>query len=217
MALTHEGENGETASIIQRSLEETAIKIMWLCKRDTSERVRRYISDGLKVELEFEKIIRKTVAENEGLETELEERMLRSIQNHIDAASISREEIGKSKKMPDMAAIHQDVSSDPKGSRLGYVVQQRLGSHAVHGNWPSLRRDYLTKSEIEGYSLQPNAEPVEFHVNQFMSGARYVILAAKAYVGFCLVDKSLNSFNNMLLAAEEELLVQYDKAIKFGL
>jgi Family of unknown function (DUF5677) len=210
IALTHKGEFGEAASIIFRSLNESAIKIMWLCESDTENRAKRMIADGLKVELEFEAEIRKNIKESDGEPAALEARMLKSIHNHFLAAELTRDEVTQIKKLPDMWSILDGIGQ----SRLQYVIQQKLGSHAVHGTWPSLLADYLTPSENEAFPFQPRDGPVSPHINQYMMGSRMVLRACSAFAGFALTGDGCDAFVALLDDVDDQLMSDYEKAIE---
>ena len=212
VALTHKGNFGESASIIFRSLNESAIKIMWLCESDTENRAKRMIADGLKVELEFEAEIRKNIEESGVEPTALEARMLKSIANHFSAAELTRDEVTKIKKLPDMYSILDGIGL----SRLQYVVHQRLGSHAVHGTWPSLLADYLTPSGDEAFPFQPKDGPIRMHINQYMMGSRMVLRACSAFAGFALTGDSSDAFVALLDDVDDQLMSDYIKAIELA-
>ncbi len=155
VALSHEGLFGETTNIIDRCIAESAIKIAWLCHHRKDDYFNRYLSEGLKTELEFKKLIEKAI-DDRGKPIKIEERMLKSIRNHISSSGLSKAEIETAKKLPDMAAMIDSLGHD----RLMYIVIQRMGSHHVHGTWPSLRLHYL---EEENGILHPRDHDCETH------------------------------------------------------
>src|SRR3990167_3353096 len=61
VTLSHEGLFGETTSIIDRCIFESAIKLNWLCANPTDENFNRFIAEGLKTEVEFKKKIELTL------------------------------------------------------------------------------------------------------------------------------------------------------------
>jgi len=98
VALSHEGIFGETTSIIDRSIFESAIKLSWLCHKSDEESFNRFIAEGLKTEIEFKKKIESNITQRNGQKTIIENRMLRSIGNYIEKSGLSIESITESKK-----------------------------------------------------------------------------------------------------------------------
>ncbi len=171
------------------------------------------IASGLSPELEFEKEIAANIEANDGTQTPLEGRMLASIQRHFDAAGLTRDEVYSSKRLPDLSAMFRDIG----WSRLQYVVLQRLGSHAVHGNWPSLLSDYLEQTDVQGFDFMPRGDPKDAHVNMFMTGARITLKAISAYCNIMMTDPSRNDFEGLAQEAHELLMRDYRRAVENGL
>ena len=103
--LSHEGSFGETAAIVDRCLCESAIRIQWLCSKNSSDRILRFLGDSLRPELEFELEIRAKITERSGTVLPIEQRMLSSIENHIAAAGVTRDEIKQSKRLPNFSQM----------------------------------------------------------------------------------------------------------------
>ena len=178
VALSHkEGLFGETTAILDRCIFESVIKASWLCKTGDEGQFARFIADGLKTEIEFKNQIEKIISERGGSPLVIESRMLKSIENYISSSGLSEQEISNSKKLPDLASMIQSVGGD----RLHYVVGQKLGSHHVHGTWPSLRFWYLT--EHDGV-LGPRDHDCATHVNQYVFIPIFVLQAVRAFVEF---------------------------------
>lgn len=199
VALSHEGLFGETTNIIDRCITESATKIAWLCHHRKYDYFNRLLSEGLKTELEFKKVIEKAINDR-GKPLKIEERMLKSIQNHINSSGLSESEIGTAKKLPDMAAMIESLGHD----RLMYIVIQRMGSHHVHGTWPSLRLHYL---EEENGILHPRDHDCETHVNQYVFIPILVLTAMKNFIGFiCKDEADREAFQQVPNAIEEEIM-----------
>ena len=199
VALSHEGLFGETTNIIDRCITESAIKIIWLCNHRNDDYFNRLLSEGLKTELEFKKVIGEAISKR-GKPIKIEERMLKSIQNHINSSGLSEPEIEASKKLPDMAAMIDSLGLD----RLMYIVIQRMGSHHIHGTWPSLRLHYL---KDEGEILRPRDHDCETHVNQYVFIPLLVLTAMKSFIEFiCKEDADRDAFQQVPNAIEEEIM-----------
>ena len=199
VALSHEGLFGETTNIIDRCITESAIKIIWLCRHRNDDYFNRLLSEGLKTELEFKKVIEEAISDR-GKPLHIEERMLKSIQNHISSSGLSESEIEVSKKLPDMAAMIDSLGLD----RLFYIVIQKIGSHHIHGTWPSLRFHYLDE---EDNVLRPRDHDCETHVDQYVYIPLVVITAMKSFIEFiCKDEADRDAFQHTLNAIEEEIL-----------
>lgn len=209
VALSHEGSFGETSAIVDRCLCESAIRIEWLCAERTQERVLRYLTDSLRPELEFETQIRSNIGERDNHPLPIETRMMKSIQNHFDAAQVTRGDIAQSKRLPDMAAMLEGLGYD----RLAYVVVQRMGSHHIHGTWPSLLHHYLTQSdEISEYAFHPRHQSVQMHVNQYVHGSRFALQAGIAYSRLLFDEAEAESLEALCGDILEEMLAHYREA-----
>lgn len=209
-ALSHEGRFGETASIVDRCLCETAVKIVWLCEADTDARVLRYMAASLNPECEFERLILDNISRRGGDRQPVEERMLASIQRHFDAAGLTREDARIAKKLPDVATMIESSGYD----RLDYIVLQRLGSHHIHGTWPSLLMHYLEASPSGEFAFFPRGRPVEMHLNQYVHGCRFVLRAVEAYSRRCLTGDSQGAFQGLAQDALNEIIDHFSQALR---
>jgi hypothetical protein len=178
VALSHEGLFGETTAIVDRCIFESCVKVRWLCQNVSADGFTRFLADGLKTELELKEKIEKAVKSRGGQALEIENRMLRSIARYVESSGISAAEITASKKLPDMAAMIDSLGHD----RLTYVVGQRIGSHHIHGTWPSLRMHYLDEG-ADGL-LMPRDHDCSTHVNQYVFVPLFVLDAMEHFIRF---------------------------------
>ena len=181
VALSHQRLFGETTAIIDRCIFESALTVRWICSGSIQERAKQFTANGLKTEIEFKKHIESNINDRSGQTWAIEKRMLRSIDNQIEAAKLSAEEIISSKKMPDMASMLESLGH----SRLAYVIWQRIGSHHIHGTWPSLLVHYL--EEVQAGVFGPRDHDCETHVNQFVNTSLIVLEAVDSFVR-CVVS-----------------------------
>ncbi len=179
VALSHNGLFGETTALIDRCIFESCVKAAWLCLSDSKEMFTRFVADGLKTELELKDQIEAKIAARAGNGVlEIEKRMLSSISRHLRSSGLADQEIATAKKLPDLAAMLDALGQH----RLTYVVGQRLGSHHVHGTWPSLRMHYL-EDKGDGV-LQPRDHDCATHVNQYIMVPLVVLDAMRSFVTF---------------------------------
>jgi hypothetical protein len=183
VALSHEGLFGETTALIDRCIFESCVKVAWLCQNDSADRFDRFLADGLKTELELKAKIKANIGSRGGQIVEIEKRMLASIDRHMASSELSESQIASTKKLPDMAAMIEGLAQD----RLMYIVGQRIGSHHVHGTWPSLRTHYLEDNE-EGM-LRPRDHDCPTHVNQYVFVPMIVLGAMKGFVHFIFSEE----------------------------
>jgi len=178
LRLASEDRHFEAISIVDRSLHETAIKLSWLCRSKDPDRFERYLSDGLRNDLEFRNHILANV-ETRGHQIAIETRMLESIDRSIRTSGIAKEEIPKIKKLPSLETMMREV-----GFRdLAYVVVQRMGSHAVHGTWTGLLASTI---DVEKSTLSLRSEFNSPHPNQLMFSSLMVLRAISAFCNFVM-------------------------------
>ena len=180
VTLSSQGDFGETTLIIDRCIFESAMKICWMTDRDTADRTSRFLADGLKAELEFLAIVKENVRNRKGVELPLESRMIRKIANTIGASGLSESEVTSAKRLPSLADILREIDHD----RLEYVVGMKLGSHAVHGTWPSLLSHYLEKDESDNW--QPRDANSETDFNQYVNVSLFVLMAIRSWAIWAL-------------------------------
>lgn len=201
IALSHNGRFGETTALLDRCIFESCVKVMWLCHKGTDDAFRRYLADGLKTEVELSAEINGNIADREGNRVlAIEERMLKSIKRHMALAGLTEEEISETKKLPNTAAMISDLGHQ----RLMYVVGQRLGSHHVHGTWPSLLMHYL---EEQDGSLVLRDHDCDTHPNQFVMVPLLVLSAMAAYIGFIFHScADIEPMKGLLDSVEQKIL-----------
>jgi len=209
VALSHQGKFGETTAIVDRCIFESAIKLIWLCRSDSPEEFTRYLATGLKTELELKASIERNIATRDGVTLPIEERMLASIANHIDASGLTEAEIASTSNLRDLAAMIQGLGHE----RLFYTVGQRIGSHHVHGTWSSLLFHYLEKHEFgNSYRFAPRGHDCPTHINQFMFVPLIVLHAMADYVRYTLEQDDANALNGLFTSTEHEIMRIYNEA-----
>ncbi len=208
VALSHEGRFGETTAIIDRCIFESAVKIAWLSTNSTQQKFDQYIADGLKPEIEFKNIIQKNSTKR-GRTVPIEQRMLDSIKKCISTSGLTEQSIGQSQKLLDLASMLRDISMD----RTMYVAAQRMGSHHIHGTWPSLLFHYLEESKDDPQDLVPSGHNSSTHINQFIFVSTMVLLASKAHARYALKDPEAEQFTKLFDSTLEEIESYYSEII----
>jgi hypothetical protein len=181
VALSHEGLFGETTAILDRCIFESSIKLTWLCVKRDEESFVRFIAEGLKTELEFKRKIHENISDRAGKRLTIEDRMLASISRYISNSGLTEDQIVSAERVPDLAAMIQAIGHD----RLLYIVGLKIGSHHVHGTWPSLWMHYLRQ---EGSSLGPRDHDCPTHVNQYVFVPLVVLEAMRAFARLAFPD-----------------------------
>jgi hypothetical protein len=200
VALSHEGLFGETTAIVDRCIFESAVKLVWLCEAPLHDRFERFTAEGLKTELEFRDTINANIAARDGGVLPIEKRMLVSIENHVQSSGLTFEEIAAAKKCPDLASMIDALGHD----RLLYLIGQKIGSHHVHGTWPSLRFHYL--EENESGDLRPRDHDCDTHVNQYVFIPKIVLRAVEAFVRGVVADaEGQKAFLEVLESVHDEI------------
>ena len=200
VALSHEGLYGETTALIDRCIFESCVKVQWLCLQASDESFGRYIADGLKTELALKSEIETRIASRDGAVLPIERRMLESIGRCLSTSELTEGQITGAKKLPDLAAMLDVLGRD----KLAYVVGQKIGSHHVHGTWPSLLFHYLERDD-DG-TFRPRDHNVPTHVNQYVFIPFMVIGASKAFSVWLMNEPEASALTGMLQSIEDELL-----------
>jgi hypothetical protein len=169
---------GETTSLLDRSISESAVKIQWLCHKNSSESFGRYLADGLKQDLRFKKQIEKNINNRNGNILVIEQRMLSSINECIQLSRLSEQEIVDAKRLPDFASMCNDLNLGD----LFYTAIQRMGSHAVHGTWSELVFNYLRHDN--GQELYPRDHEIDTQDVQFIVIIRLVLGAMNSFLKY---------------------------------
>ncbi len=200
VALSHEGLFGETTAIVDRCVFESCVKLSWLCSQAVPDAFERFFAEGLKTELELEEEIKAKIEARHGAVQNIERRMLESIERAIASTGLTREQVARAKKLPDMAAMLTAIGH----RRLAYVVGQRLGSHHVHGTWVSLRLHYL-EAGADGL-LRPRDHDCETHVNQYLLVPQAVLAAMSSFLEFTVPDRNVAApFETAVRSAEKQI------------
>ncbi|PZO39379.1 MAG: hypothetical protein DCF19_14025 [Pseudanabaena frigida] len=194
------GAFGETTSIIDRCIFETAIKVIWLCKKNNNEYFERYLGNGLKTELELREKIENNIKDRDNKVLVVEERMLKSIDRIICSTNLTEEQIISSKKLPSVASMIDDINYD----RLTYVVSQKLGSHAVHGTWVDLFLNYLNEDNDH---LVPRDHDRLTHINQYIHISLVVLDSIREFIDYIFLNKSFsNPILDLLDSINDEII-----------
>lgn len=212
VALSHEGRFGETTAIVDRCIFESAIKILWLLKDPIEERFSRYLADGLKTEVEFKGRIQSNIADRSGMPLPIETRMLQSIYRHIAAAGLTEETVISTKKLPNLASMIDSLGLD----RLLYIVGQKIGSHHVHGTWPSLLLHYLEEQDGNGdFQFAPRGHHCSTHADQYVFIPLIVLQALCQYVSYVFDSRDYVSvFINLFQSTEDEIRSIYSEVTR---
>lgn len=178
IALSHEGEFGESTSILDRCIFESSVVLSWLCNTDVQDGFDRYIASGLRTELEIAEQINGAIAKRgTGEILQIEKRMLESVSRCLEEAGFDEKKIRDTKGLPDLAAMLSILGYQ----RFSYTAGQRVGSHHVHGTWVGLRYHYVEKDENGKYRAKQKSNT---HENQYVY-VTFIVLAALAdFVNF---------------------------------
>ena len=210
IALSHEGRFGETTAIVDRCIFESGVKIIWLCTDPSSEKFTRYLADGLKTELELKAKIDSNITARHGDVFPIETRMLASIANHIASAGLTETQISEAKKLPDLASMLSTIGFD----RLVYISAQKLGSHHIHGTWPSLLFHYLEEEPEGSRTFVPRGHDCSTHINQFMFVPLIILAAMSVYVQYAFGESGeTEAFRNLFESTEAEIMRLYTESL----
>ncbi len=206
VALSHEGRFGEATVILDRCIFESAVKVIWLTTDPTDDKFKRYLADGLKAEVEMRDIIEQNAKERGGQKLVIEERMLKSIDRCLSQAGLTQVEVKSTLQLPDLMSMLSAVGLN----RLMYVSMQKMGSHHIHGTWPSLLFHYLDE--------KPGSNPTELvpsfgastHANQYIYIPMMVLSAMIAHVKYALKQQDAGSFERFFQQLRHCGMLEHD-------
>jgi len=190
---------GETTSLLDRSISETAVKVQWLCHKNNVESFVRYIADSLSQDLILKKQISENIANRNGNILEIEQRMLKSIDRYIELSELSEQDINNAKRLPNFYSMCDDL----KLGELFYTAIQRMGSHAVHGTWSELVANYL---QHENGRFHPRDHEIDTQDVQFIVVIRLVLGAMKYFLKYVVSDISvIDDFVTAIKSIDKEI------------
>lgn len=208
VALSHEGLFGETTAILDRCIFETSVLTVWLCRQQSDEAFARYFAEGLKTELALKDRIEANVKARGKGKLAIERRMLGSIERCIQTSGLTVTQIADSKKLPNLASMIESLKQD----RLMYVVGQKIGSHHVHGTWPSLLFHYLDRDD-DG-TWHPRDHNCPTHVNQYVFVPLVVLSAVKAFIEFVFDEADdVEPLRSLIESIEQEIVAINHEAV----
>jgi len=178
---------GETPAIIDRVVFETTMKIRWLCLKDSAESFQRFLAEGLRRDLVLKKQVLDNISKRDDSPLVIEQRMLASIQRFIGQSQLVEAQILRLKPLPNLSSMCCDLKQED----LFYTVFQRMGSHAVHGTWTDLVRNYLQQDE-DG-TWRPRDHNVRTEDTQLAAISLLAIEAMKAFSEWAFEDSGLIS------------------------
>ncbi len=198
--LAREGRFGETTMLLDRCVAETAVKVQWLCVKDSDECFKRYLAEGLKRDLVLKGQIEKNVSEREGQMWVIEKRMLESIDACVESSGLTAAEILEMKQLQSLSDMHRDLKLDD----IFYTITQRMGSHGVHGTWTDLIVHYLEKDESDEFKLRDhNVRP---HENEFILISLIIVDTLWRYIEYLSIDAgTTEAFRNFFEDIRSEI------------
>lgn len=205
VALSHEGSFGESTSILDRCIFESCVILSWLCNSKIEDKFERYISSGLKTELELKSEIQKSIENRDGLVLNIEKRMLSSVRDCLSEVGFDEEKINNTKGLPDLAAMLTSIGHN----RFSYTAGQRIGSHHVHGTWVGLRNHYL---ELDENSVYRTKQLTKTHINQYVYITYMVLESLSNFVSY--IFESDKDEKNIILNLFEDTAEEITKLNK---
>ena len=200
IALSHNGLYGETTSILDRCIFESCIKVVWLCELSSKTKFEQFIADGLKTELKFKEKINANISSRNNKTLVIEGRMLASIDHYVASSGLSEEQIELINKLPSLLDM-----IGGKQQELLYIVAQKIGSHHVHGTWPSLFLHYVRLEENGFFS--PRDHDCETHANQYVIIPLFVLEAMGSFVRFVFSrQEDMENCLGLIKATKDEVL-----------
>jgi hypothetical protein len=207
VALSHTGKFGETTAIVDRCIFESTVKIRWLCENNETSNFHRYCADGLGAESALRGQILDKIKSRNGVALPIEDRMLASINDHFAAAGLDN--VSGLKPLPNLADMVRGLGEE----KILYITGQKLGSHHIHGTWPSLLFHYLEERDSAGnFKFGVRGHDCETHTNQYITMPLLLMSAIESYLAFLLYAPAEETFRGLLETTREEILKVADLA-----
>ncbi|MCX6006905.1 MAG: DUF5677 domain-containing protein [Chloroflexi bacterium] len=162
MRLSSINKYGDTTTLLDRCICESAVTVQWLCANNSNDCFEQFLADGVKNDLRLKDHIEQSISSRGGQALVIEERMLSSIEKCVNSTNLSEAQIRKMKRLPNLESMCHDVGLSAKY----YIGTQRMGSHQVHGTWTSLWAHYLRQAPDGTFELRDH--DVSPYEDQFM-------------------------------------------------
>jgi hypothetical protein len=208
ISLSHTGYYGDTVSILNRCIYESAIKLMWLCYSKDEDKFNIFISDGLRTEIELKNKINDNISKRSNDIKIIEKRMLDSIEKTIKISGLTESQARSTKKLPDLATMIDMIYGD----RLLYITGQKIGSHFIHGTFVNLLQYYLVE---ENGIYVPRDHNCKIKPEHFIFTSRFVL---EAIIAFCnYICEDLTEAETMCMLPNgilDEILIIYKEVVR---
>jgi len=209
IALSHKGKFGETTAIIDRCIFESAIKLRWLIKKDNEKAFKFFLAKGLITEVVLKEKIQSNIDNREGKILPIENRMIDSANKHIRLSGLDEQEIkANNNKLPNLSSMIDELEE----SEFLYIAGQRIGSHHVHGNWPSLLFHYLEEDEEQG--LKPRGHNCEPQIDLYLFISFIIIMTLEQYTTYIIRSEHTKGFLLTLSSVRGELIKIYEEIVE---
>jgi hypothetical protein len=87
---------------------------------------------------------------------------------------------------------------------IAYVAGQKIGSHHIHGTWPSLLTHYIKLGEDGNFHPKDHNSPT--HINQYIFVSLMVLSAIKSFAEWLICESDISEPLIMLESIENEIL-----------
>ncbi|MFA7331951.1 MAG: DUF5677 domain-containing protein [Candidatus Delongbacteria bacterium] len=198
--ISRNGEFGETTAILDRCIFESSIKVVWLCRSGTYDKFVRFMANGLKADVCLKNEIEKEIKSRGGAVLEIENRMLKSIENFLEISNLSEEDVRDCKCLPRFDIMMREIGE----SDLGYIVGQKINSHFVHGTWSGMLHHCLKVGD-DGL-LHVGRSRCQTHFSQYLGTALQVVVAVYAYCEWMFDQSTAKVFKDALQFVYDEVL-----------
>lgn len=210
LKLSKEGLFGETISILFRCIAESAIKVQYLCHKNSEEYFERYLSDGLKKDLILKDEVKESISKRGGEILKLDKIVLESIDNCIRSSKLSESKVRDARKFPNL----YDICKDLDFSNFFYITIQRMGSHPIHGTWTDLINNYIEIDESGNYLLRDlNVPPSK---NHYLVTCYLILHTLEVFIEKISTDKEPNKLFFRLFSEIREQLHEIEKLSDSG-
>lgn len=150
-------DHGDVVLALNRSIAESASNLRFLIGKNEERVYEQFARSSLSPEREAYDVVQKNIAERGGSAWAIERRMLRSIDRVCRLTGVDISEVPP-KSGPWGGGLRNRLIFLKEDRQ--YAFQQRIASHAVHGNWVDLLLHHLTTVD-NGFRPDPHSLPVD--------------------------------------------------------
>lgn len=200
--LIHEALHGDLLISNQRHALESMVKCRWLMAKKDAKLFDRFISAGLKDNIDLSERL-EAIRREQGGTNELGKRLVEEVRSSYLVSGVTEEEVRASKNMPDFKRMMIDI-----GLEDHYFYFQSIPSSTIHGDWSDLIANHLEYDYDKGeFSIKTT--PNEPKARVCFVGVSSALSTLSEYIVFAIKPENIANNFFTLIEAHKENFGQY--------